>query len=92
MCPGLLPEGTPLLDHMLHVCAFRCVQFDVILGQDLHYRPDFQPPLHLWDAMPAADDRGSVTFYAHRCSPVYKNNTHLTQNLCLPLGQREAGM
>lgn len=40
---------------MLHVSAFRCVQFDVVLGQDLHDRPDLQPPLCLWDAMPAAD-------------------------------------
>lgn len=52
---NLLPERAPLLDHMLHISAFGSVQFDVVLGQDLHDRPDLQPPLCLWDAMPAAD-------------------------------------
>lgn len=50
-----MPEGTPLLDHMLHVCMFRCVELDVVLGQDLHDGPDLQPPLRPGDAVPAVD-------------------------------------
>ena len=44
---------------MLHVGVFGCVEFDVILGQDLHDGPDLQPPLCLRDAVPAAD-RGGI--------------------------------
>lgn len=50
-----MPERTPLLDHMLHVCMFRCVELDVVLGQDLHDGPDLQPPLRPGDAVSAVD-------------------------------------
>ncbi len=65
LCNGtdlsLFPKRTPLLDQVLHVSMFRCVQLDVVLGQDLHDRPDFQPPLGLGDAVPAADRRKNLT-------------------------------
>lgn len=40
---------------MLHVCMFRCVELDVVLGQDLHDGPDLQPPLRPGDAVPVVD-------------------------------------
>lgn len=40
---------------MLYVCMFRCVELDVVFGQDLHDGPDLQPPLRPGDAVPVVD-------------------------------------
>lgn len=61
---GLFSKLTPLLDHMLHVCMFGCVELDIVLCQDLHDGPDLQPPLCLGDAVPAAN-RGEITQYIY---------------------------
>lgn len=39
---------------MLNVSKFGRVQFDVVLGQNLHDGPDLHPPLALRDTVPAA--------------------------------------
>lgn len=49
----LLHGVPPAVDDMLHVGVFGRVQLDVILGQDLHDGPNFQPPLRLRDPVPA---------------------------------------
>lgn len=53
-------ERNPLLDYVLHVCVLRCVELDVILGQDLHDGPDLQPPLRPGDAVPV-EERPALT-------------------------------
>lgn len=60
----LLPNTPPLLDHVLHVCMFRGVELDVVLGQDLHDRPDLQPPLRPGDAV-TVKDRPELTARVH---------------------------
>lgn len=87
---GLLPKRSPLLDHMLHVCMFRCVQLDVVLGQDLHDRPDLQPPLGPGDAVPGVD-RPELTPHSDNTEHTDEQVRRLTQSLCLPSAQREAG-
>lgn len=86
----LLPERTPLLDHMLHVCMFRCVKLDVVLGQDLHDGPDLQPPLGPRDAVPVVN-RLELTPHSDNTEYTDGEKSRLTQSLCLPSAQREAG-
>lgn len=62
----LLPNTPPLLDHMLHVCMFRGVELYVILGQDLHDRPDLQPPLRPGDAVTVKDRPELTTCVDHQ--------------------------
>lgn len=81
---------------MLHVSELGCVQCNVILGQDLHYGSDLQPPLCFWDAVPIG---GSFHTFSIRHNLKNKFTVtvsdieimHLTQNQCLPSTQREAG-
>lgn len=85
-----MPERTSLLDHMLHVCMFRCVELDVVLGQDLHDGPDLQPPLRLGDAVPVVD-RPELTPHSDNTEHTDGKKKRLTQSLCLPSAQREVG-
>lgn len=77
----------PQVDDMLHVSVFGRVQFDVVLGQNLHDGPDFQPPLCLWDSVPAVKTRwGTVIVTADAV-----DGEQLTQSLSLPSGRPKAG-
>lgn len=85
-----MPKRTPFLDHMLHVCMFRCVELDVVLGQDLHDGSDLQPPLRPGDAVPVVD-RPELTPDSDNTEHTDGEKRQLTQSLCLPSAQREAG-
>lgn len=75
---------------MFHVCMLRCVKLDVVLGQDLHDGPDLQPPLRPWDAVPVVN-RLELTPHSDNTEHTDGKKRRLTQSLCLPSAQREAG-